>query len=101
MSGLENLSDRDLLIQNTTNIENLCKQFKEMKRENKKEHETLFKLLDAQSKGTVSNRLFYVTLILIVGAIGYLTVSVSDLRNNITKNAVCIEKLEAPAIRGL
>ena len=100
MTGLENLTDRDLLIQNTTNVENLCKQFKEMKRENKKEHETLFQLVDAQSKGTVSNRLFYVTLILMVGAIGYLTVSVSDLRNNVTKNAVCIEKLEIP-IRGL
>jgi hypothetical protein len=96
MSKLDNLSDRDLLIQNATNVENLCSQFEELKKDNKTEHETLFKLLDGQANSKVSNKLFFFIIGFIILSIVTLTGYVGSLSNDVTKNSTCIERIERP-----
>jgi len=71
-----------------------------MKEENRKEHETIFKLLDDQANGKVSNKLFFFTIAFVITALIGLTAYTGNLSNIVTKNTVYIEKFEVP-VRGL
>jgi len=96
MSKLENLTERELLIETITNVENLCKKFESFKEDNKGEHATLFTLLGDQATNKVSNRLFFFSIALIITALLSLTAYTGIIKNDVVKNTVCIEKLEAP-----
>ena len=101
MPDFVNQSDRDLLIQTATNTENLCTQFKNLKEENKKDHEairednketfaTIFSLFEKR----VPNWVFFPIIIIIVGGLISLAAYTSKIKNDVAKNTVCIEKLE-------
>jgi len=93
MPTLENLTDRELLIQNSLEIKNLCREFNEFKNDNAKEHELIFTKLDALMNGKVSNTLFYFTISVIITAILSLTAYTGVVKNEVVKNTTCIEQL--------
>ena len=87
-------TERDLIIQQGAAIENLCDMFKEFKINNEAEHKEIFEKLDKITDGKVSNKLFFWVLGFIILFLFSLSGFTGMIKNDVTKNTVCIEKLE-------
>lgn len=93
MSKIEAMTDRELLIQQSKDIESLCNAFKEFKESNAEEHKLIFEKLDILSEGKISNKLFFFTISFILIALVSLTAYTGTIKNDVIKNTVCIEKI--------
>ena len=90
MNGLENLSERELLIKCVTNIENLCDNFEKLEEKNDKAHIEIFSVLRTK----VSLPLFF----WVIGFILFFIISVAGLtgaiKTDVTKNTTYIERTD-------
>lgn len=94
MNGLENLSERDLIIQQGRDIKNLCKAFEDFKDDNAMGHKLIFQKLDELTEKKVSNRLFFFAMGLIITFIVGLTAYTGTIKNEVVKNTTCIERID-------
>ncbi len=85
MSGLNELSDRDLLIKCATNIDNLCAKFEQ----NEKEHAEIFREL----RKKVPMSLFFFVVAIIVSCLLGLAAYSGDTKEDVIKNTTCIERM--------
>ena len=96
MPGIElkDMTERDLLIQQATDIKNLCRSFDDFKAANKDEHKDITKEVKSVSDGKVSNRLFFWVSGIIIFCIIGLTAYTGVIKNDVVKNTTLIENIK-------
>ena len=95
MKNLENLSDRDLLVKCTTNIENLCSKFKSIEAKNDSDHELIYKKVDRLTEYKVSNKLFYFVIGLIIAGLLSLATFTGALKNDVVINTTRLNSFDS------
>ena len=91
---IPDMSDRELLIHHIGLVQELCRSFAELKKDNSKSHELLFNKVDKVTDTKVSNKLFFSTVGILIAVVISLTGYVGVLSNEITATATCVENLE-------
>lgn len=94
MGEVENMTDRELLIQQASDMKNLCRSFDDFKTENRDDHKDMTKEIKSVSDGKISNRLFFFTVAVIISSLIGLTAYVGKIKTEVTKNTVRIEAIK-------
>ncbi|MDA3808642.1 MAG: hypothetical protein PF440_12115 [Thiomicrorhabdus sp.] len=94
MSGsgkIERLTDRELLVQQHTNLANMCRDVKDIKAANSLDHVTIFNKLDTVSDNKVSYKLFFWLVGILFICLLSLTSFVGSLSTKVTTNTTNIQ----------
>jgi len=96
MSGiaLKDMTERELLIQQTRDVQLLCKSFDDFKDNNKDEHKDITDKIANITEKKVSNRLFFSTIGALILFIMALTSYVGIAKNGVIKNSAQITSIE-------
>ena len=91
---LENMTERELLIQQAGSLDTLCSGMTEMKKINAAEHKTITIKVDKLTEGKVSNRLFFWATGFIILFILGLTTYTGAMKSEVVKNTTNLERIE-------
>lgn len=91
---LENMTERELLVQQAGTLAKLCTTITKLEGDNKSEHNSITEKVDGLVYKKVSYRLFFWLSGIIILCLMSLTAYTGITKNEVVKNTTCIEKLE-------
>lgn len=91
---IPNLTDRELLVQQTVSLNQLCRSVSELKNDNEVGHADLFRKVDDIAASKISNKIFYFIIGIMITAQVAMVSYIGGLSTKVTTNIADIQHVE-------